>query len=1051
MSSLLQSLSALIQGRQNNRILRLSFPHDDGPRAQLLVNKLDAVESLSRDFEFTIELLSDDPALALKDLQGKLFNVELVRGDGSLRYFSGFCYEFSLLRTDGGISFYQARLGPWLQFLRLRIDNFIFHGKTLREQMESIFNDYGTLPNWDFRVSGEDAAMTDAIQFGESDYNYLHRRIESRGWLYHYVHDAQGHKLVFSDDSTRAEPVDGGPEIKFQRHGGATEEDGIGEFSSTRKIVPSNVTLGGFNFKNPKPFSAGVPTLNKQGSVPDIEVYEYAGAYGVKNIQDADKQSRLRMEEIEATGKHFEAVGNNRFVVPGCWFRLTNHFAFDLFANHEDAAKSEFLIISVHHVATNNYLQEAGEQASYTNTLTCIRKSIPWRPGRGFNSIDTRITYPQTATVVGPSGQGSVHTDEYGRIRIQFHWDRIGNNDEKSSTWVRYASSWAGAELGGTMIPRVGSEVICQWLDGNPDRPIITGSVYNQQNMPPWKLASQQSLMGFRSRELTPNGGNQPGGRSNHMILDDTPGQIQAVLSSDHYRSQLNLGYLTRVQGTSGRQDYRGEGYELRTDGWGALRAAKGLLVTAWGQAVQDQGTTQQDNAEGADTLRAVLDSAENRSSAAEMASAQRGDNKHSHRGLKNQKELHENSWSLSKPIIFLSAPEGVATSTPKSIVHAAGGDLASYAVGNLDMTSGEIISISSAKGIQQHVERGGMSTVLSHGDHYIHVQDGKSEIVSQKSITLEAKSGDIVLKTKGGSIVLTESGEIRIKGASETHEIQGAIQLGAAQVVNSGSVAAAPSSDFWGKMNIGKFSQKLVFADALHKVAGKAAGYGYKIVSKDGAVLQTGKLDESGKTARVFTEDMEELHAEVDVNQGKWQFLEDVKHDLGLTSDDLAAAPTPIGIDLLADKTQLPVAAIKELFKSDGSIEPASTAMAILENKTNLPASTIINLVKNNGEIKPHEILADMVEQRVNEASGKLLGLLGGSWKGGDVPHDVQSQFEKAATQRTAKLPADQQEQNTQPQSLPGNAEDLTVLSESDPLAFDMDHSPADQRVEHG
>jgi type VI secretion system secreted protein VgrG len=143
-------LDALQSGgsRQHNRILRLSFPHDDGPEAQLLVNRLDAVETLSRDFSFTVDLLSDTPDLALKDLQGKLFCVALVRGDGSLRYFTGFCCSFSLLRTDGGISFYQAQLGPWLQYLRLRIDNYIFHGKTLREQLESIFQDYRCGPSW---------------------------------------------------------------------------------------------------------------------------------------------------------------------------------------------------------------------------------------------------------------------------------------------------------------------------------------------------------------------------------------------------------------------------------------------------------------------------------------------------------------------------------------------------------------------------------------------------------------------------------------------------------------------------------------------------------------------------------------------------------------------------------------------------------------------------------------------------------------------------------------------------------------------------------------
>lgn len=280
----IQTLQGLINGRQNNRILRLSFPHGDGPQASLLVNKLDAVESMSRDFSFSVELLPDDTKISLKDLQGKLLCVELVRADGSLRYFTGYCFEFRLAKTDGGVAFYHAELGPWVRYLRLRRDNYIFHGKTLREQSELIFADYSTLPDWDVQVRGEDLPMTDTFQFDESDHNYLHRRWEAIGWSYWYEHAEKGHKLILTDDTTQAAAIDNGPEIRFQRHGGATEEDGIGEFSPVREIVPSSVTLGGFNFKSPIPITAGVPTLNVQGSsVLNVESYEYAGAYGVKN------------------------------------------------------------------------------------------------------------------------------------------------------------------------------------------------------------------------------------------------------------------------------------------------------------------------------------------------------------------------------------------------------------------------------------------------------------------------------------------------------------------------------------------------------------------------------------------------------------------------------------------------------------------------------------------------------------------------------------------------------------------------------------------------
>lgn len=165
-------------------------------------------------------------------------------------------------------------------------------------------------------------------------------------------------------------------------------------------------------------------------------------------------------------------------------------------------------------------------------------------------------------------------------MRVQFHWDRVGNNDEQSSAWVRVASAWGGGELGASAVPRVGTEVIVQWLDGSPDRPIVTGTVFNELHQPPWALPSQQALTGLRSRELTPNGGSVASGRSNRLILDDANAAIQAQLKSDHAHSQLSLGHITRIEDNSGRKDGRGEGFELATEAWGALRAGKGMLLT---------------------------------------------------------------------------------------------------------------------------------------------------------------------------------------------------------------------------------------------------------------------------------------------------------------------------------------------------------------------------------------------------------------------------------------------------------------------------------------
>ncbi len=499
MNQVLRSWQDLIRTHQNNRILRLSFPHNDAPACDLLVNKLEGYESISRGFEFTIELLSDNPCLALKDVLGKLLCVELVRKDGTLRYFTGCCFTFSLKKIEN-IAFYEAKLVPWFNYLDLRKDNYLFHNATLAQQTASIFSDYATHAVWDHRLRGADEAMTDACQFDESDANYLQRRWEAAGWHYFHEHGSEGHKLVLSDNTTYAEPIEGDPQIRLLRHGGAQEEDAISEWSAIRQIIPSTMSLSAFDFKSPTPRSASAPTIARQGGVLAVESYEYAGAHGFKNRKHADQLADLRMEELEGGAKHFAVVSNNFRILPGRYFKLADARGNNPFGGDENAEKNAFLVLEAHHVATNNYLQSE-QKPEYSNRFTCTRKTVSWRPGRSFNSVDTKILAPQTVTVVGPEGQGSIHVDQYGRIRVQFHWDREGKNNDASSAWVRMATPWAGNQSGMIPIHRVGSEAVLVFLDGNPDRPLVMAGVHNAHYTPPWSLPTQQALTGLRSRE----------------------------------------------------------------------------------------------------------------------------------------------------------------------------------------------------------------------------------------------------------------------------------------------------------------------------------------------------------------------------------------------------------------------------------------------------------------------------------------------------------------------------------------------------------------------
>lgn len=841
MHEMARALQDLIANRQHNRILRLSFPRNDAPRAQFVVNRLDAEEAMSRDFEFTVELLSSDPNVPLKDMQGKLLTVELVQQRGSLRHFSGYVFSFRKKRSDGGVTFYEARLGPWLKYLSLRRNCYLFHEKSLREQTDHIFRCYDVYADWAWFVSS-DEVMTEACQFQESDFNYLSRRWEDAGILYWYEHSATGHQLVLSDHSISAEPIDGESAIRFQRDGGSAEEDAIDQWSPIRHAVPTSTTVIGFDFKSPRPIQVGVPTINNQGMLPDVESFEYLGAYGCKNSEDGDRISRLRIEEIEAAGRYFEGEGNNRSMLPGRSFFLTDHFAGSRFSRGRPDQKDEYLILTLRHTVSNNYLQRDESSPLYRNSFSCIRKMIPWRPGRGFNSTATKILAPQTATVVGMPGQDSILTDEFGRIRVQFHWDRIGKNDQASSAWVRVASGWAGAQLGAAAIPRVGAEVIVQWLDGNPDRPIVTGSVYNARNMPPWKLPHQRALTGLRSRELKPGEGNYASGRSNHLILDDTYQRIQAQLKSDHQQSQLSLGFINRIEGNSGRQQAAGEGWEIATSAWGVARAGMGMLLTtepiaSAASEAKDMGSALQRLVTAQDQHAALAGMAENAKAQeagqqAAIASAIDQQNNFIRGGTGDFPEL-------SEPQIVVASPSGIALSSAGNLHVASASSIAVTTRKGLSIAGADLFA-SVANTFRLFVHKAGMKLIAASGKVEIQAQRDELEVLANKVLTLISETDWVDIKGKKG---------VRLHGADCMIEIGEKVQVFTSSPTlfhgNLQTLAPKTISQHFNERPSSRFDQEVNFVGTDKK---PVKDIEYEIHREDGSVFD-GKTAASGTT----------------------------------------------------------------------------------------------------------------------------------------------------------------------------------------------------------
>ena len=504
--NLLQGVTALVPALagdpQGQRLLRLDFPNGDGPAAVMLANALVADEALSSDFNFEVEVLSDDALIPLKDVMGKMVTISLVRDDGTLRYFNGYVFAFGFDRTDGGFAFYHMVLRPWLAFLRLKGDCRVFQNVTLTELCDLVFQNY-LQRDYKYHLVDETPSMTLAVQYNETDHNHLHRRLEAAGAHYWYEHRADGHTLCIGDDSTLAQPIAGGGEIAYQSQGGSMEDDGIKHWRPIRQISSGKISLNSYNFKNARSDRTERPSGNQQGAVEAYEVYQDTGAYGFKDDDAGEQLAAQRMEVVDSGGLDFAAESNERNVQAGLSFTLSGHFS----GGHGavdgqpagDKAGREYLIVSAHHEASNNYHDGQDSVSQYGNFFTCLRKSIRWRPQLGAQSSDTRIYGVQTATVVGPKGE-EIHTDKYGRVRVQFHWDREGKSDDKSSPWVRVMTSAAGSGFGHISVPRIGQEVVVQFLDGNCDRPLIIGSVYNAANMPPWDLPANKTQSGIVTR-----------------------------------------------------------------------------------------------------------------------------------------------------------------------------------------------------------------------------------------------------------------------------------------------------------------------------------------------------------------------------------------------------------------------------------------------------------------------------------------------------------------------------------------------------------------------
>ena len=503
---------------QEKRLITIETPV--GKNA-LLLRSISGEEGISRLFHFSADLLSENHSIAFKDIVGKQATVSVhLSGDDS-RHWNGFVSRFATTGGDNRFTYYRAEIVPWLWFLTRTADCQMFQQKTIPEIIKKVFQDHG-FQDFQDRTQGSYPQREYVVQYRETAFNFVSRLMEECGIFYFFEHDESSHKLILADKPQVHKNCHGQHKVRFNYTPGSTllKEDVVRTWGAEQELRPGKYALTDYNFQTPKTsLMANVQTVAEIGGNTSYEIYDYPGIHLKK--AEGDTLTKIRMQEEEAVHHLVIGSGNCRSFASGYKFHMEQH------PRHDQ--DGDYLLTEVSHSASvgDSYSGSGnGSQETYENHFTCIPASVPFRPQR--LTPKPFVQGPQTAVVVGPSGE-EIYPDKYGRVKVQFHWDRLGKKDENSSCWIRVSQPWAGKNWGSINIPRIGQEVIVEFLEGDPDRPIITGRVYNDDQMPPYTLPDNMTRTTFMTRS-SKNGGSA---NYNELRFEDKKGSEQIFLNAE--------------------------------------------------------------------------------------------------------------------------------------------------------------------------------------------------------------------------------------------------------------------------------------------------------------------------------------------------------------------------------------------------------------------------------------------------------------------------------------------------------------------------------------
>ncbi|GGY96333.1 type VI secretion system Vgr family protein [Pseudoduganella plicata] len=774
---------------QERRLLKLDTPL--GPDA-LLPQRIHAFERMSEGFDYTVDLLALDPDIKLKELIAQEVTLWILQPDTSYLPVHGFVHTAKKLGSDGQLTAYQIGFSSCLHFLKFRKDARIWQDKSADEIIADVLAGHSQCQGrFRFELSQPGRPRSYCTQY-ETDWHFVMRMMESEGW-YAYIEqasDGSGHEWIVTDSVVSLKPLVP-EEIAFHGAASTDEINRIVQWGSARQLLNSQLLTRTFDYKAPRSNTeTSTQVLPEHGSIPSqLEVYEYTGAYTGYDTEHRADQSRLRVQEWESRAKRFFGTSGVRNLSVGKWFTLTDHPA------HDEAGVEarQFIVLNIEWSIENNLplsiarkefsgtlkgqLAKFKLEAGLADSEAADENAANSRTGHCFNRFEVQrrtVEYrspfshakpamsTQTATVVGPTEE-EIYTDHLNRVKVRFHWDRLNPGDEKASCWVRVSYPNAGDGWGAVHVPRIGQEVLITYLDGDADRPVITGRIYNGEQMPDWH--SDGRLSGYKSKEYKGAGYNQ-------LVMDDTSEQSRLQLFSSNTNAQLSLGYLVGQQGNN-RAGFYGSGFALNTDAYGAISAQQGLYIGTYGRP-GPQGT-QLDVREARDQLKEAKELTKNLSDVAEKSGAEALPGQDSLQEFIDATQAtydgpgQEQANRFGAPVLLASSPAGIGVSTPKS-THLHSGEQVTMSSGaDTNLAAGKSLIASIKEKISLFAYNAGIRLFAAKGKVEIQAQSGDIDIIAEKVLRLLSTEDRIEIFAKKEIVIGAGGSAITINGSGIT------------------------------------------------------------------------------------------------------------------------------------------------------------------------------------------------------------------------------------------------------------------------------------------